>query len=249
MRIERIVPFSTECQIHFVLKLFEQIFDRGISVNRLENRMLKIKYLCMGLSLIGSMAQGQTVTANTPARPSEKCQASEHKTATLSFKASFNQTTEPGKMNFLTPSAGMLQLVPTDLIGKPYVISVFEGGFNQGVDYDLQRHWGVIPSDMNVEFTFPEQMKPGPYDVSFIVYTDSVITDADKKMEFPPVPHAGELSAFTLSQDQVLEGDPSFSNGVIRVNLTGCGSSLSISNKADEDDLLNSFNDTILVVP
>ena len=211
--------------------------------------MLNTKNFFMGLCFTGLFGYEQIQANNPPTQTETPCQPSEQVSAPLTFHANFNLTPETGKISFLMPSGGILQLAPEQLIGKPYFLAVFEGGFNQGVDLDLQRYWGEIPQDLNVTYTFPEAMEHGPYDVAFIVYNESPLTEEDKLLEFPPAPRAGELSAFTLSQDQVLEGDPGFANGVIRVNLSGCGSSLTIDNKADEDDLLNSFNDTILVVP
>jgi hypothetical protein len=60
---------------------------------------------------------------------------------------------------------------------------------------------------------------------------------------------AGELSAFTISQDQVKPGDPGFENGVVRVNVEDADATLTLENRHDLVDLLGSFTDTVLVVP
>jgi hypothetical protein len=152
-------------------------------------------------------------------------------------------------LTFLTPALSTFSMPASDVIGKPYYVATFVGGFDQGVDLDLHHEWGTVPGDLHVTYASPPKFQNGPYDVALIVYTHTEITDAIRKDYFTVVPKSGELSAFTLSQDRVKPGDPKFSNGVIRVNVEDADAELQLSNKHDAADVGASQTDTVLTVP
>ena len=152
-------------------------------------------------------------------------------------------------LTFLTPALSTFSMPRASVVGKPYYVATFTGGFDQGVDLDLHHAWGVVPEDLHVEYVSPAKFDNGPYDVAFIVYTQTEITEAIRKDYFTVVPRSGELSAFTLSQDRVRPGDPKFSNGVVRVNVEDADAELELDNKHDTTDIGGSLVDTVLTVP
>jgi hypothetical protein len=152
-------------------------------------------------------------------------------------------------LTFLTPALSTFSMARASVAGRPYYVATFTGGFDQGVDLDLHHEWGVVPDDLHVQYVSPAKFDNGPYDVAFIVYTQTEITDAIRKDYFTVVPRSGELSAFTLSQDRVRPGDPKFSNGVVRVNVEDADAVLELDNKHDTTDIGGSLVDTVLTVP
>ena len=150
---------------------------------------------------------------------------------------------------FVTPSGSIVEHPRDFLVGKPYLAAVFDGGFAQGVDEPIDHVWGTVPEDLVVDIELGQALSEGPYDVAFIVYTETTIDAAAMESAFAPIPVAGELSAFTASVDEVLEGDPPISNGVLRANIVDADAAIDISNKTNPDDLFDSLVDTILVVP
>src|SRR5512139_1877515 len=48
-------------------------------------------------------------------------------------------------VSFLTPAVSVFTMPVADVVGKPYYVAVFAGGFDQGVDLDLHHAWGTIP--------------------------------------------------------------------------------------------------------
>jgi hypothetical protein len=165
-------------------------------------------------------------------------------------------TPDPGgeTLTVLNPAASPSVLDVSGVVGKPYYAALFEGGFDQGVDLDLHHEWGTIPEGLVIDYQSPPGYTDGPYDVAFIVYTDTEITDAVREDLIPPTPHAGELSAFSLSQDRVKDGDPGFGAGVIRVNVEHADASVTLENRvpADVTDgaaVAEALADTILAVP
>ncbi|HMJ11887.1 MAG TPA: hypothetical protein VK524_10765 [Polyangiaceae bacterium] len=152
-------------------------------------------------------------------------------------------------LTFLTPALSTFSMTRAGVIGRPYYVATFTGGFDQGVDLDLHHEWGTVPEDLHVQYVSPAKFENGPYDVAFIVYTQTEITDAIRKDYFTVVPRSGELSAFTLSQDRVKPGDPKFSNGVVRVNVEDADAELALDNKHDTSNIGGSLVDTVLTVP
>lgn len=160
---------------------------------------------------------------------------------------------DPEGVSFLTPAASVFALPEDDIVAKPYYVGVFAGGLDQGVDLSLHHAWGVVSDDLEIVYETPPMLADGPYDVALIVYTQNPVSDETMASEFAQVPLAGELSAFTLSQDEVREGDPGFPNGVVRVNIEGADAELVLENRVPDMDrgigVLKAFTNTIVTVP
>jgi hypothetical protein len=162
-----------------------------------------------------------------------------------------------GDAAFLTPNATVGSIRASDLAGKPFVISLFEGGFSQGNDEPFELIWGEVPSDRRISFTSQRRYPAGPYDASVIIYVNTPVSDADRIDDGhfrPSPPIGGDLSAFTLDQRDVLDGDPPFDAGVVRVNVVDGDAVKRLSNRTpvDPDDsnaIIEAFHDTILMVP
>jgi hypothetical protein len=163
---------------------------------------------------------------------------------------------EGGVACFLTPNATLVEVPEADLAGKPYVVSIFEGGFSQGNDEPLDLQWGHIPDDLVITMV-SDGYAPGPYDASVIVYVNTPVDEADMTADgsFDPTPPVGgDLSAFTLDDSDVLEGDPTFEAGVVRINVIDGDTTKELANHTptdpeDGDQVLEAFDDTILLVP
>lgn len=167
----------------------------------------------------------------------------------IRLDVTLNRDADAGtELTFLTPALSQFTMPAADVIGKPYYTAVFNGGFDQGVDLDLLHAWGTVPEDLHVTYTSPAVLADGPYDVAFIVYTQTIITEAIREDYFTVAPKAGELSGFSLSQDRVRDGDPPFTNGVVRVNVDGADGELFLENR-HSSDVLASLTDTVLTVP
>ena len=149
---------------------------------------------------------------------------------------------------FITPTGDVVEVAREDLIGKPYVVAVFAAGFGSGVDLPLHTEWGFVPDSLEIEYASPARFAVGPYDLSLIVYTLTDITDELREEPFAPIPMTGELSAFTISQAEVREGDPELTNGVIRMNLDGDDVHVALENRV-ELPISSAFVDTIMAVP
>lgn len=152
-------------------------------------------------------------------------------------------------LTFLTPALSTFSMPASHVVGKPYYVALFHGGFDQGVDVDLHHEWGEVPEDMRIRYESPRKLFSGPYDVSVIVYTETEITQEIREDHYAVVPRSGELSAFSLSQDRVKPGDPRFSNGVIRVNVEDADGEFALVNRNDTKDIGASLTDTVLTVP
>ncbi|TNE84957.1 MAG: hypothetical protein EP330_26490 [Deltaproteobacteria bacterium] len=163
-----------------------------------------------------------------------------------------------GQADFLLPNATVETVDAASLVGKPYLVSVFEGGFSQGNDDPLEIAWGLVPDDLVISFSTEGSFEPGPYDASVIVYVNTPVDPADMEpgAEFDPVPPVGgDLSAFSLDDGEVLEGDPTFEAGVVRINvIDGEGDATKhLANRTaapdDSEGLFAAFTNTILLVP
>lgn len=152
-------------------------------------------------------------------------------------------------LTFLTPALSTFSMPASEVVGKPYYAATFAGGFDQGVDLDLHHEWGTVPADLHIKYVSPPMFPSGPYDIAVIVYTKTAITDAIRNDYYTVVPTTGELSAFTLSHDRILPGDPTFGNGVVRVNVQGADGTLELENRHDATNVGASLTDTVLTVP
>jgi len=151
-------------------------------------------------------------------------------------------TEDNGVLSFISLTGDFVTYDLDEIVGKPYVVAIFNAGVQSGVDEPIDWVWGTVPESLVLEYASPLGLPDGPYDLSLIVYPLSEITDAQREMPFAPLPLTGELSAFTLSQDEVLPGDPGLTNGVIRVNLKDGAARVALENRS-------SFVDTVMAVP
>src|SRR6478609_2278549 len=69
-------------------------------------------------------------------------------------------------LTFLTPALSVFSMPAAEVVGKPYYVAVFPGGFDQGVDLDLDHEWGTVPDDLQIRYVSPPRFATGPYDVS-----------------------------------------------------------------------------------
>ena len=130
--------------------------------------------------------------------------------------------------------------------------AIFKGGFAPGVDEPLHYAWGTLGEGLLMDWTTPADLEEGPHDVVFILFRVSDVPAEIFGASLPNPPLNGDLSAFTLSEQDVMEGDPPITAGVLRVNV-GTGEAFkSAENRWSEDPTetnTDTFTDTILLVP
>jgi hypothetical protein len=163
-------------------------------------------------------------------------------------------TDDNGQLPFMTPGASAVRIAPEDVLDKPYYMAVFEAPFAPGVDPALEYKWGRIGEDMSASFTTTTELRNGPYDVVFVLYTVTEITDEQYGTEAAAAAINGDLATFTISNDDVLDGDPRITAGVLRVNYTGQDTTKLAENRwtddlSDTEAGSRAFTDTILLVP
>ena len=161
-----------------------------------------------------------------------------------------------GELAFMSPAASVIRAPVTDVIGKPYFLALFNGGFSPGNDPSIYETWGEMGEDLSIHFTTPAMFEPGPYDAPVLIYTHTEITqeikDGDSRML--PAAVGGDLATFSLDTSVVLPGDPSFPPGLVRVNLLDADAEISVANRipADLEDrgqIAAAMANTILIVP
>ncbi len=161
-------------------------------------------------------------------------------------------TAEDGLVPFLTPQATLIELETAELVGKPYYAAIFDGGFAPGVDEPLHFTWGSLEEDLLMDWTTPADLGDGPYATVFILFRVSEVPEDILGASLPNPPVNGDLSAFTLSEQDVLEGDPPITAGVLRVNVSGGDALKTAENRWSKDPTqtnTDTFTDTILLVP
>lgn len=161
-----------------------------------------------------------------------------------------------GKYLFLTPSNTTAERDSSALVGKPYLIATFPAGFSPGNDPPLEYRWGVMPEDLKISYATEAKYKDGPYDIVFVCYTTTPITEAIKAGPPNQAPAAagGDLASFSLSSEEVHEGDPKNALGTLRLNVHGADAAVSIENRTPDDpkdatQATAAFNNTILLIP
>ena len=163
------------------------------------------------------------------------------------------ETTED-ELLFITPTATSYSLTPQDLIGKPWYVGFFEAGAYTGVDKAIVEDWGTVDETLAFSYTTPPQFENGPYDTIFIIFVSGDISEEDKAGEYPPLATTGDLSSFTLADQVLAEDDPELSVAYLRIHIDDADAGMSIHNKTpsdwgNADELLDSFIDTLMVVP
>ncbi len=163
-------------------------------------------------------------------------------------------TDDNGALPFMTPGASAVRIEPEDILGKPYYMAAFEAPFAPGVDPAIEYKWGRIDDTMTASFTTTTELRDGPYDVVFVLYAVTEISDEQYGTENAVAAINGDLATFTISNDDVLEGDPRITAGVLRVNYTGEDVTKDAENRwtdelSDTEAGGRAFTDTILLVP
>lgn len=161
-----------------------------------------------------------------------------------------------GQLSFLTPSNTIVEQASANVVGKPYLIAAFEAGFAPGNDPPLEYLWGEVPDDLTVKFSSKNTYKDGPYDIVFVCYTATKITDEIKTGEAQSAPAAkgGDIASFTLGTKDIHPGDPKNTLGTLRLNVEGADASASIENRTpmdpkNGDQVLAAFTNTVLAIP
>ena len=188
------------------------------------------------------------------------CDASESETSnptnntfSINFIANL-KTDDDGMLSFMTPGATRVQVERSSAVGKPYHIAVFRAGFVPGLDEPLHYQWGTLDESLTVDWTTPADLVDGPYDVVFILYRETEITEEIVDAPIAIAAIDGDLATFTISTDDILDGDPPLTAGVLRINING-DHALKVAENRWVDDLSDSttstqvFTDTILLIP
>lgn len=160
-------------------------------------------------------------------------------------------TAMDGQVSFLTPSNTVVQKAAADVVGKPTLFATFPAGFAPGNDLPIDYEWGVMPESLTMSYKSPSSYEDGPYDVVFICYTDTVVDPVKDGINGAATPKGGDLASFTISADEIKEGDPKNAAGAIRLNVAGADASVSLENRtpADPNQALAAFTNTVLSVP
>ncbi len=161
-------------------------------------------------------------------------------------------TDENGELPFMTPAASAVRIAPEEVIGKPWFMAVFDAGFAPGIDAPLHYAWGHVDDTLAASFTTPADLPDGPYDVVFVVYVVTEVPDDMFGSEKAAI--GGDLATFTISTDDIREGDPPLTAGVLRVNVEGEDAVKQVENRWTDDlgDVeagTAAFTNTVLLVP
>ena len=183
----------------------------------------------------------------------DETQTTESNTHAVNFRADL-RTDDNGMLPFMTPGATPIRIDTSEVVGKPFYMAIFDAGFVPGVDAPLHYQWGTIDASRTVDWTTPADLPDGPYDVLFVVYR---VTEVPADAVGDPMAVAainGDLATFTISEQDIREGDPPLTAGVLRVNIEGEDAVKTTENRW-ADDLSDieagtaAFTDTILFVP
>jgi hypothetical protein len=161
-----------------------------------------------------------------------------------------------GQLPFITAALSVIRIPTTDIVGKPYLIATFPGGFSPGNDPPIHSTWGRVPADLNITYTTPATYGDGPYDMVLVVYATTPISDEvmAKSSQFAPPAVKGDLASFTNDPAAVRSGDPAVALGGLRLNVAGANAAVAITNRtpANESDpaqLAGSFSNTVMIIP
>ena len=107
---------------------------------------------------------------------------------------------------------------------------------------------------MAVDWTTPADLEDGAYDVVFVVYRVTEVPSAVIGTKDAVAAINGDLATFTIGTEDIREGDPPMTAGVLRVNIEGANATKLAENRwtddlSDVDAGTLAFTDTILLVP
>lgn len=172
------------------------------------------------------------------------------------LKMDVSLVAKDGQASFLTPSNTIVDHPVTDLVGKPYLIATFEAGFASGNDAPIEHVWGEMPEDLVVKFSSAATYEDGPYDIVFVCYTATEISPEIQQgpPNQAPAAKGGDIASFTLSTEEIHEGDPQNALGTLRLNVAGADASVSLENRTpmdpdDADQVFAAFTNTVLTIP
>jgi len=159
------------------------------------------------------------------------------------------------QLTFLSPAGSAITIPSETVRGKPVLIGIFHAGFSQGNDDPIDYHWTTVADDFTYSFTTKAHYKDGPYDAVLIVYVNTPIT-ADIINGDPidaPAPVKGDLSSFTIDDSVVENDDPGLTNGLVRLNVHGQDTSVTVSNNpltgTSSTDVIKALTNTVLIIP
>lgn len=159
------------------------------------------------------------------------------------------------QITLLSPSGSAITIPSATVRGKPVLIGIFHAGFSQGNDAPVDYRWTTVGEDLTYGFTTEAHYEDGPYDAVLIVYINTPITDDminGDPLDAPP-PVKGDLSSFTLDSSVVEGDDPELVNGLVRLNVHGKDTEVSVSNKpltgTSTEDVLKALTNTFLIMP
>ncbi len=214
-------------------------------------RLLASRSAFASLALVlASLATASCSSSSSPDTPSGE--------TTNGYSLSLNAVIKPdgAQASFMTPAASVVSVPVSTLVGKPYLVITFPAGFSPGNDPPLHQQWGVMPENLSVSYTTPATYKDGAYDLVFVVYVNTPISDAQRSASAQAAPAAvkGDLASFTNDPASIKAGDPPVALGGVRLNVDHKNASVSIENRTPKDpndqaQLGASFSNTVMALP
>lgn len=207
----------------------------------------------LGVALLGCGGGDTQETGDTTSSSSSSSSTSEVTGHSLGMDVTLKAGAD-GKLAFLTPSNTIVAYEAAEIAGKPTLIATFPAGFSPGNDPPIEYLWGTMPDDLMVHFTSSEKYEDGPYDIVFVCYRGTPISqDMMDGVTGAPAAANGDLASFTLSAENILDGDPKNALGTLRLNVAGADASVAIENRTpdpnDPSTGATAFNDTVLTIP
>lgn len=162
---------------------------------------------------------------------------------------------QSGTLAFLTPSNTVVEYPASEIAGKPTLIATFQAGFSPGNDPPIEFLWGEMAADLKVHFTSAKTYEDGPYDIVFVCYKGTPVSqDMMDGVSGAPAAANGDLASFVLKPDNIREGDPKNALGTLRLNVEGADATVAIENRTpmdpnDPNQATAAFQNTVLTIP
>ena len=163
---------------------------------------------------------------------------------------------ENDELKFNTASASVIA-VPADFYrGKPWVGMLFALGAEPGVDEPIHSEWGVVPDNLDFDYTPNILLPPNGYDMVMIIYAGTDLDDDIREQDILdlPFPTNQDVTSFTIDRSMIREGDPDFAPGMIRAYIDDQNVEVELANKWSTEEhsveeRTESFTNTYLLVP
>jgi len=163
---------------------------------------------------------------------------------------------QEGDVFFLTPSNSIAKRPASEIVGKPFMFVTYPPGFSPGNDEHLDYQWGRFPESLTVSYSTGDTYADGPYDIAFVTYAGATLAKGVENgppINAPP-PSTLDISTFTISTDEIHEGDPIPPSGFLRLNVAGADASIAVANRVPADptngqQTVASFTNTLLLLP